>query len=65
MTMTSTTDKIKGKYDETVGKTKREIGRATDDEELQGEGELQNIKGKGESLKGDVKGKLKDLVDKT
>ena len=63
--MTSTTDKIKGKYDETVGKGKREIGRATDDEELQGEGELQNIKGKGEGLKGDVKDKLKDVVDKS
>jgi len=63
--MTSTTDKIKGKYDETVGKTKSEIGKATDDEELQGEGELQNIKGKGETAKGDVKDKLKDAVDKT
>ena len=48
--MTSTTDKLKGKYDETAGKAKRETGRALDDEELQGEGELQNLKGKAAPL---------------
>ncbi|MEH6565409.1 MAG: CsbD family protein [Halopseudomonas sp.] len=63
--MTSTTDKIKGKYNEAAGKAKSEVGRATDDEELQGEGELQNIKGKGQGLKGDVKEKLKDGIDKS
>ncbi|MGI3130882.1 CsbD family protein [Halopseudomonas pachastrellae] len=62
--MTSTTDKLKGKYNETVGKAKRETGRTLDDEELQGEGELQNLKGKAESTKGKVKDKLKDLVDR-
>ncbi|HDY98888.1 MAG TPA: CsbD family protein [Pseudomonas sabulinigri] len=62
--MTSTTDKIKGKYNETVGEAKSDIGKATDNEELQGEGELQKIKGKGETAKGNVKDKLKDLVDK-
>ena len=36
-----------------------------DDEELQGEGELQNLKGKGQSLKGKAKEKLKDLVDRS
>ena len=60
--MTSTTDKIKGKYNETVGEAKSDIGKATDNEELQGEGELQKIKG--ETAKGNVKDKLKDLVDK-
>lgn len=63
--MTSTTDKLKGKYDETAGKTKRETGRALDDEELQGEGELQNLKGKAESLKGKTKEKLKDVIDRS
>lgn len=62
--MTSTTDKIKGQYNETVGKTKREIGEATGNEKLQGEGELQNIKGKAEKAKGEAKEKVKDVVDK-
>ena len=63
--MTSTTDKLKGKYNETAGKAKRETGRALDDEELQGERELQNLKGKGQSVKGKAKEKLKDLVDRS
>jgi len=62
--MGSTTDKIKGAANEAVGKGKQGVGEATDDSSLKGEGKLQETKGKGQELKGDVKDSIKSGVDK-
>ncbi|MFN3579955.1 MAG: CsbD family protein [Pseudomonas sp.] len=62
--MSSSGDKIKGKINEAVGKGKQAVGEATGNERLQGEGELQEIKGKGQGLKGQVKDSLKKTLDK-
>jgi uncharacterized protein YjbJ (UPF0337 family) len=64
MTMSSMTDKIKGKANEAMGKGKQGVGEATDDSSLKGEGKLQETKGKGQELKGDVKDSVKKGVDK-
>ena len=57
--MSGTKDKIKGKYNQAAGTVKDEIGEATDNEELEVEGELQNVKGHAE----EAKGKVKDALD--
>ena len=57
--MSGTKDKIKGKYNQAAGTVKDEIGEATDNEELEAEGELQNVKGHAE----EAKGKVKDALD--
>ena len=43
--MSSTTDKAKGYANEAVGKAKEGIGRATGNENLEAEGDAQQIKG--------------------
>lgn len=62
--MTSTTDKIKGKANEAVGKGKQGVGEATDNDRLKGEGKLQETKGEGQQVKGEAKDTLKKGVDK-
>ena len=61
--MSSTTDKIKGTTNEAVGKAKQGIGEATGSERLQGEGAVQEIKGKGQKAMGDAKDATKDAVN--
>ncbi|WP_315756964.1 MULTISPECIES: CsbD family protein [unclassified Bradyrhizobium] len=61
--MGATTDKIKGVANETIGKAKQGIGEATGSERLQGEGAVQEIKGKGQQALGDVKQATKDAVN--
>ncbi|MGJ4884918.1 CsbD family protein [Bradyrhizobium sp. HKCCYLRH3097] len=61
--MGATTDKIKGVANETIGKAKQGIGEATGSERLQGEGAVQEIKGKGQQALGDAKQAAKDAVN--
>ena len=61
--MGSTTDKIKGATNEAIGKAKQGIGEATGSERLQGEGVIQEVKGKGQQAMGDAKQATKDDVN--
>ena len=56
------TDKIKGGIDEAVGKVKQAVGGHTGDADLHDEGAAQELKGKGEHVKGSVKGALGDDI---
>ena len=58
--MSSTTDKIKGNANEAIGKAKQGIGEATGSDRLQGEGAVQEVKGKGQKALGDAKQATKD-----
>ncbi len=62
--MGSTTDKIKGATNEAIGKAKQGLGEATDDERLEGEGAIQEVKGKGQKAMGDVKDAAKDAINR-
>ena len=62
--MDSTTDKIKGASNEAIGKAKQGIGEATGSDELQGEGVIQEVKGKGQKAMGDAKEAAKDAMNK-
>ena len=56
------TDKTKGLANEAVGNTKQAIGKATGNERLRAEGEMQERKGEAPNLKGTVKGALGDKI---
>ena len=62
--MGATTDKIKGATNEAIGKAKQGIGEATDSDRLQGEGVIQEVKGKGQKAMGDAKELAKDAVNR-
>ena len=62
--MSATTDKVKGATNEAVGKVKEQIGRATGSERLEGEGTIQEVKGKGQQALGDAKQATKDAVNR-
>ena len=62
--MGSTTDKIKGNANEAIGKAKQGIGEATGSDRLQGEGVVQEVKGKAQKAMGDAKEKAKEALDK-
>jgi len=62
--MGSTTDKIKGATNEAVGKAKQGVGEAIGSDRLQGEGIVQEVKGKGQQALGDAKEATKDAVNK-
>jgi uncharacterized protein YjbJ (UPF0337 family) len=62
--MGSTTDKIKGATNEAIGKAKQGLGEATGDERLEGEGAIQEVKGKGQKAMGDVKDAAKDAINR-
>lgn len=63
--MSSTTDKIKGMANEAAGNVKQGVGKATDNEELQAEGFVQERKGEAQQALGKGKDAVKDAVDKT
>lgn len=63
--MGATTDKIKGATNEAIGKAKQGIGEATGSDRLQGEGVIQEVKGKGQQAMGDAKQATKDAVNET
>jgi uncharacterized protein YjbJ (UPF0337 family) len=62
--MGSTTDKIKGTANEAMGKAKQGIGEATGNERLEGEGVIQEVKGKGQKAVGDAKDATKDAINR-
>ena len=62
--MGSTSDKIKGTANEAMGKVKQNLGEATGDERLEGEGAMQQVKGKGQKTLGDAKEAAKDAIDR-
>jgi uncharacterized protein YjbJ (UPF0337 family) len=62
--MGSTADKIKGGTNEAIGKAKQGIGEATGSDRLQGEGVVQEVKGKGQKAMGDAKEAAKEALDK-
>jgi uncharacterized protein YjbJ (UPF0337 family) len=62
--MSSTTDKVKGTANEAMGKAKQKIGEATGSERLEGEGVVQEVKGKGQKTLGDAKDLAKDAMDR-
>ena len=62
--MGATTDKIKGATNEALGKAKQGIGEATGSDRLEGEGAVQEVKGKGQKAVGDAKEATKDAVNK-
>jgi uncharacterized protein YjbJ (UPF0337 family) len=53
--MGSTADKIKGATNEAIGKAKQGIGEAAGSDRLQGEGVVQEVKGKAQKAVGDAK----------
>ena len=62
--MGSTADKVKGATNEAIGKAKQGIGEAAGSEQLQGEGVIQEVKGKGQKAMGDAKEATKEAIDK-
>jgi uncharacterized protein YjbJ (UPF0337 family) len=62
--MGSTTDKVKGATNEAIGKAKQGIGEATGSDRLQGEGVVQEVKGKAQKAMGDAKETAKEALDK-
>ena len=61
--MGSTADKIKGTANEAIGKAKQGIGEATGSDRLQGEGVIQEVKGKTQKAVGDAKQAAKDTAN--
>ncbi len=61
--MSSTTDKIKGVANQAAGSVKQAVGKATDNQKLEGEGLLQKGKGKAQELEGDAKRAVKKGLD--
>lgn len=62
--MGSTADKVKGATNEAIGKAKQGVGEATGSDRLQGEGIVQEVKGKAQKAVGDAKDAAKDAADK-
>ena len=62
--MGATTDKIKGTANEAIGKAKQRIGEASGSDRLQGEGVIQDLKGKGQKAVGDAKQAAKEAANK-
>jgi uncharacterized protein YjbJ (UPF0337 family) len=61
--MGSTEDKIRGSVNDAIGAVKTTAGEATDNEELQQEGEGQQVKGKAQKLLGDAKDIVGDAAE--
>ena len=62
--MGATADKVKGATNEAIGKAKQGIGEATGSDRLQGEGVIQEVKGRGPTAVGAAKEATKDAVNK-
>ena len=62
--MGATADKVKGATNEAIGKAKQGVGEATGSDRLQGEGVVQEVKGKAQKAVGDAKEATKDAVNK-
>jgi uncharacterized protein YjbJ (UPF0337 family) len=62
--MGSTTDKVTGAANEAIGKAKQGVGEAVGSDKLQGEGAIQEFKGKGQLALGAAPDATKDAVNK-
>ncbi len=62
--MSSTTDKIKGAANETMGKVKQGVGAAVGSDKMRAEGVVQEAKGDLQQAAGKAKEAVKDAVDK-
>ena len=62
---TSNQDRLKSSIDTIKGKAKKIAGVIGDDQKLQNEGSLDEVKGKLEKAKADVKDAIHRTVDKT
>jgi uncharacterized protein YjbJ (UPF0337 family) len=62
--MGATSDKVKGTANEAMGKAKQKIGEAAGSERLEGEGAIQEVKGKGQKTVGDAKDMAKDAINR-
>jgi uncharacterized protein YjbJ (UPF0337 family) len=62
--MGSTADKVKGATNEAIGKAKQGVGEAVGSDRLQGEGVIQETKGKGQQALGDAKYAVKYAANK-
>lgn len=60
----STKDRIDGATDKVVGQTKEGVGKLTNDEQLEGEGKMDQLKGSVKEGVADVKDKVTDLFNK-
>jgi uncharacterized protein YjbJ (UPF0337 family) len=58
--MGATTDKVKGATNEAIGNAKQGVGEAVGSDRLQGEGVIQEAKGKGQKAVGDAKEATKE-----
>ena len=56
-------DRIEGKMEDVKGRVKRQVGEWTGDTELQGEGALDQAKGKAKDAFGKVKDAGRDAID--
>jgi uncharacterized protein YjbJ (UPF0337 family) len=56
-------DQIKGRVEETKGKVKESVGRATGNPDLENRGTAEKIAGKVQKGFGDTKEKVKDEID--
>ena len=54
----------KGTWNEVKGRVKEEVGHATGDDKMAGEGVIDRVKGKIENAVGDVKDAVKKGIDK-
>jgi uncharacterized protein YjbJ (UPF0337 family) len=63
--MGATADKVKGATNEAIGKAKQGVGEAVGSDRMQGEGAIQEVKGKGQKARGDAKEAIKDAINKT
>ena len=63
MTDSSTRDRAEGMFDQGKGNVKQGVGDLTDNEQMQGEGQIDELKGKGEQTWGDLKDAASDLKD--
>jgi uncharacterized protein YjbJ (UPF0337 family) len=63
MTDSSTRDRAEGMFDEGKGNLKQGVGDLTGNDRMKGEGMLDEMKGKGEGLLGDLKDAAGDLTD--
>ena len=62
--MGATADKAKGATNEAIGKAKQGVGEATGSDRLQGEGVVQEVKGKAQKAVGDAKEAAKEAANK-
>ena len=58
--MSGLTDKIKGAANKAAGSVKAEVGKLTDNPELEAKGELQKAKGELQDAAGTIKNKIGD-----